>query len=251
MIDLKKVEQGFKKYLEKFDLKNKEIAIKVSHSYHVADLANKLAKRLELTEEQTSLVRTMGLLHDIGRFVQYKKTGMYDDLKSNINHAEVADMYLFVESHYKDFEIPDEYIPIIRIALINHNKSKIEENLREEEIFFAKFLRDIDKIDIFRQEATSYEWEYKEPSKEVMEDFKDHHLVANEKVKSKTDELIKELAYVFDINFKDSYELLFDTDNLELFLSVVEVEKGKEEEFENIKKELRNYIEERMNMNVR
>lgn len=246
MIDYKKVEQEFKKYLEQYDLNNKEIAIKVSHSYHVADLANKLAKRMELNEEQTSIVKTMGLLHDIGRFVQFKKTGMYNDLKSNMNHAEIADMYLFVENHIKDFGIQEEYIPILRIALINHNKLKIDEDLKEEELFYAKFLRDIDKIDIFRQQATYKEWLYENVTKKVLNDFKHHHLVDNKNVKTKTDELVAELGFTFDINFKESYELLNDTDNLELFLSVVDIQKGKETEFDSIKKEVREYIKERL-----
>lgn len=246
MIVFQKVEKEFKKYVEQFDLKNMSIAMKVSHSYHVADLANKLAKRMELSEEQTELVKTIGLLHDMGRFVQYKETEEYNDIKNNINHAEIADMYLFVENHIEDFGVSEEYYPLIRMALINHNKLKIEENLNEEFIFFAKFLRDIDKMDIFRQQATSYEWKYKEATEEVMHDFKEHHLVDNRKIKTKTDELVSELAYTFDINFKESYELLIDTDNLELYFSIVEVEKGKEQEFEEIKKELRNYIEERI-----
>lgn len=246
MIDYKKVEQEFKKYLEQYDLNNKEIAMKISHSYHVADLANKLAKRMELNEEQTSIVKTMGLLHDIGRFVQFKKTGMYNDLKSKINHAEIADMYLFVENHIKDFGIQEEYIPILRIALINHNKLKIDEDSKEEELFYAKFLRDIDKIDIFRQQATYEEWLYENVTKEVEKDFKHHHLVDNKNVKTKTDELVAELGFTFDINFKESYELLNDTDNLELFLSVVDIQKGKETEFDSIKKEVRDYLKERL-----
>ena len=246
MINYQKVEQGFKNYVEKFDLKNKEIAMKVSHSYHVADLANKLAKRIGLKEEQKNLVKTMGLLHDIGRFIQYREQGIYSDLKSKIDHAEEADMYLFVEEHIKDFGIAEENYPIIRVALINHNKLEIAEDLTEEQAMFVKFLRDIDIIDIFRQQATSYEWEYQEITKEVEEDFKKHHLVDNKKSKTKTDELVIELAYVFDIQFKESYELLKETDNLELYFSVVEVQKGKENEWEEIKKELRNYIEERI-----
>lgn len=65
-------------------------------------------------------------------------------------------------------------------------------------------------------------------------------------VKTKSDEILVELAYVFDIHFQESYALLKDTDNLELYLSVIEVNKGLEEEFESIKKEVRTYLEERI-----
>lgn len=246
MIEYKYVLEQFQKYANNLNTKDKEIAIKVSHSYHVADLAGKLAKRMELDEEKTEIVKTMALLHDIGRFIQYSSSGSYNDEKTKINHAEAGDLYLFVEDHRKDFGIQEEYIPVIRIALINHNKLKIEENLNEEEIFYCKFLRDIDKIDIFRQEATSYEWTYGEVTKEVEKDFEAHHLVDKRKIKTKADELIAELAYLFDINFKESYELLKDTDNLELFLSVVEVKREYVDKFDNIKKEVREFLEDKV-----
>lgn len=248
MIDYEIVLKQFKKYLEKFDVKDEMIAMKISHSYHTADLAKKLGKRLKLTEEELILSETLGLLHDIGRFVQYEKTQAYNDITTNIDHAEVAIEYLFYEGHIKDFEIPEKYYRIIEKAIFNHNKLEIEEGLSEKELFFVKLLRDIDKIDIFRQEATStQEWVYCPfLSEDVKKDFYKHHLINRKKVKNSSDKIVSEIAYVFDINFKESYELLNETDNLELFLSVIEVENGYEEEFESIKKEVRNYLEERI-----
>ena len=125
---------------------------------------------------------------------------------------------------------------------------KIESNLTEEELFFTKFIRDVDKIDIFRQEATSFEWQYnKTMSRKVRTVFYKHQLIDSKDLVSKTDSLIMQLAFIYDINFQESFELLLDTDNLELFFSVVEVDKELESEFENVKKELRTFIKERMN----
>lgn len=248
MLDYEKVIKEFKRYLERFDVNNEMMAMKISHSYHVANLANILAKRLELTEEEKNLAKTIGLLHDIGRFVQYEKEQMYSDVKTHIDHGKVAVDYLFKEGHIKDFEIPEKYYHLIAKAIYNHNKLEIEENLSEEELLFAKFLRDIDKIDIFRQQGTSIEnWVYKEPiNASVKKSFDEHHLVNMKDVKNDTEYTVSQIAYLFDIYFKESFELLEETDNLELFLSTIEVDKGLENEFDKIKMDIRTYLKERI-----
>lgn len=247
MINYENVLKEFKKYVEQFDSDNEMIAMKISHSYHVAELAKILGKRLELTEEEINLVKTIGLLHDIGRFVQYEKTKSYNDATTKIDHGKVATDYLFKEEHIQDFAIPEKYYSIVETAIYNHNKLEIEEDLTEEELFYVHLTRDVDKIDIFRQEATIENKQLIEQiTPKVKEAFFEHHLINIKEVKTKSDEILVELAYVFDIHFQESYALLKDTDNLELYLSVIEVNKGLEEEFESIKKEVRTYLEERI-----
>lgn len=154
MINYENVLKEFKKYVEQFDSDNEMIAMKISHSYHVAELAKILGKRLELTEEEINLVKTIGLLHDIGRFVQYEKTKSYNAATTKIDHGKVATDYLFKEEHIQDFAIPEKYYSIVETAIYNHNKLEIETELTEEELFYVHLTRDADKIDIFRQEAT-------------------------------------------------------------------------------------------------
>ncbi len=192
-------------------------------------------------------MKTIGLLHDIGRFVQYEKTKSYNDATTKIDHGKVATDYLFKEEHIQDFAIPEKYYSIVETAIYNHNKLEIEEDLTEEELFYVHLTRDVDKIDIFRQEATIENKSLIEQiSPKVKEAFFEHHLINIKEIKTKSDETLVELAYVFDIHFQESYTLLKDTDNLELYLSVVEVDKGLEDEFESIKKEVRTYLEERI-----
>lgn len=245
MIDYDYVLSRFKDYLKNFDCREPHIALKVSHSYHVADLASKLAKRLELDEEKIILAKTIGLLHDIGRFTQYQKVKKYSDEATNTDHALMGLNYLFQDMHIKDFNIPEKYYDIIRCAIENHNKYKIDDNLSEEELLFAKIIRDVDKIDIFRASATAecisiiYDGEV---TNEIKEEFNNHQLVDRKKTKTNSDIFLAELAFIYDINFQESYELLMDSDNLELFMSMVDVTKESYEEFLNIKKDLIKYI---------
>lgn len=244
LIDYNHVLQKFKEYISEYNVQEPGIALKVSHSYHVADLAHILAKKLDLSEEEQILAKTIGLLHDIGRFPQYEKTKKYNDIKTHINHAELGVKYLFEEGHIKDFEIPEYFYPIIKKAILNHNKLKIEDDLSEKELLFAKFIRDIDKIDIYRAEATGFELTFEENiTNDVKKMFENHTLIDLTKAKNESDNIVGTLAYLFDINFKESYELLDETDNLELFLSVIDVRKEVVKEFEELKKVVRFFLE--------
>ena len=247
MLNYEFVLKKFMDYVEQFDVKNTPIAMKLSHSIHTADLAGKLAKRMELEEEKIEFCKILGLLHDIGRFSQYEQKKSFSDFKTKFDHAKYGVDYLFKENHIEEYGIPQKYYTLIKKAIENHNKLKIDKNLTEEEKFYAQFIRDVDKIDIFRQEATSYEWKYTEPAtKKVFHTFFKHQLIEDKEIASSSDAILLQLAFVYDINFIESMELLKDTDNLDLYLSVVEVDKNLEEEFESIKKELGMFIEERM-----
>lgn len=70
MIDFKKAEEEFEKYVLKFDLQNENIKMKKDHSYRVEKESYNIAKSLELNEEQVQIAKLVGLLHDIGRFEQ-------------------------------------------------------------------------------------------------------------------------------------------------------------------------------------
>lgn len=240
--------EEFKNFTQKFDIKNPDILMKINHSYYVADLASKLAKRLELDEEKRVLLKVIGLLHDLGRFIQYENTGVYSDVNSMMDHANLGINYLFLDSHIKDFKIPEKYYEIIEKVIKNHNKLKIDENLKEEELFLVRFIRDVDKIDILRQEAAREDLIYDtEISNKVKKDFYNHVLINKKDIKSTSEAIVSELAYVFDINFKESYELLNESDNLELYLSVIMVDKQEcITEFDLIKKEVRTYLENKI-----
>lgn len=238
--------ENFNLFLEKFDKQSKEINIKISHTYHVVDLANKLAKSLELSQEETELVKIIALLHDLGRFIQYVEVGSYNDVKTKTDHAKLANNYLFNEGHIRDFIKTNQYDVLIKKAIFNHNKYKIEKKLTKEERFYAKFIRDVDKIDIFRQNAARDNKYITGASPKVLKTLQKEELAKIFATDNESDNLLFEFMYLFDINFKESYELLDSTDNLELYLSSVEVAKDKEQEFNEIKKILRKYLEKQL-----
>ena len=94
MINIEKAKNTFKNFLEEY--KNQEdlgFEIKVVHTYHVAENAKELAKKLNLEQEDIELAELIGLLHDIGRFEELKIIKKFDSV--NFNHAEHGVKMLF------------------------------------------------------------------------------------------------------------------------------------------------------------
>ena len=220
---LEKVIEEFNKYTDNYDKSNKEIALKYNHSFTVMNLMGELAFRLELSKEQMELAQVIGLLHDIGRFEQVKKYNSFSD--SNVDHAEFGADYLFKDGHIRDFITDNKYDNIIEKAIRYHNCLAIPEGLNEEELLFAKMIRDMDKVDIYKQCSVNYEYTFdaKEATEDVLREFKEEKCVDKKYHKTNTDKIIMMLAFIFDINFNESFDILVETDNFDLFLSVIDV----------------------------
>ena len=235
---IEKVIEEFNKYTANYDKNDINILVKYNHSFAVMDLITELAFRLNLDKEKMELARVIGLLHDIGRFEQLKEFKSFND--NNMDHAEVGADYLFKEGHIRDFIEDSKYDTIIEKAIRYHNKYAIPSDLTSEEELFCKLIRDADKIDIFKQEAINYDmvFDAKEITPEVLEDIKNERLVDRNNVHTKSDDTIQSLSMVFDINYEETYDLLVETDNLDLFLSMTNVSEDSENLFKKVKEVL-------------
>ena len=232
---LEKALEEFNKYTDSFDKKKMEISLKYYHSLAVMDLMGELAYRLDFSKEDILLAKLIGLLHDIGRFEQFKKFESFND--KNLDHAEAGADYLFKENHIRDFIDADKYDSIIEKAIRNHNKFKIESGLDKRELLFSKMIRDMDKVDIYKQIATKYEMEFKadEISEEVLKDFKDEKNVDLRKRKTKSDATLIQMSFIYDFNFNESFDILVSTDNFDLYLSTINVSEDSEKLFRKVK----------------
>lgn len=242
----KKIELTFDKYLAGYDKRKKQIKYKYYHSYEVEKLMNKLAKELKLSEEETKLAELIGLLHDIGRFEQIKKYGDCSDVKSGVDHADESCIYLFDEGHIRDYIEDNKYDAIIKDAIKYHNKIVIDKKVKDKNLFFAKMIRDMDKVDIYRVLYTEYKTTFNknEISKKVYDSYYNHKLVDNNDRNTDTDEIFATLAFIYDINFKESLRILKDSNYIEEYLKSIKVNKDSQEEFDKFKKEIYDYIKE-------
>ena len=239
--------EEFLKYVDKYDNNDKEILLKRRHTLRVMELSEEIAKSLDLSEEDVELAKLCGLLHDIGRFTQIRDFNTYNDLVS-LDHGDLGAEILKKDNYINKFtdKNQDNIIKVVKY----HNKYKIPKTLSEKNRLLTKIVRDADKIDIlflFVNKETYNNIEYTSVSKEVYNDILNKRLVRNVNVKTSADEIVREIANIFDISYKKSFEIIKERDYVNKIFKI-QLERTKNEEFIKQLKEmqlmLNNYIEE-------
>lgn len=222
MIDIQKALNEYNKYVKNYNINDEKIALKVAHMIRVKENSKMIAKSLNLNNNEVELAESIGLLHDIGRFEQLKKYNTYID-KNSINHGEFGVKILFEDGLIRRFITDNTYDTIIKKAIINHNRNKIEDGLTERELLHAKIIRDSDKIDIFnitlleKPEAVyeSANIEKEKFTEELLNEFMNNKQLDYSKIKTHADIIICHFRYIFDLNFKYSFHVIKEKQYLE------------------------------------
>lgn len=223
MVDVNNAKRVFKEYVSNYNLQDGKIALKVAHILRVSELSKKIATSLNLSEEDIKLAELIGLLHDIGRFEQVKRYNTFID-KISINHGEYGVKILFGDNLIEKFNVDEKYYKIIKTAILNHNRSKIEENLTVQELLHSKIIRDADKLDCFYVLLTddikntygcsAEDMQNETFSNEIIREFKEDHMIDYKKRATYGDIWISHMAYVFDFYYKSSYIVIKEKDYL-------------------------------------
>ena len=203
-LNLEKAQKEFIKYTEKYNLKDENIKRKQGHSLRVMEISKQIATNINLSEEQIQIATLIGLLHDIGRFKQYTEIGLGDNLEG-FDHGDYGAKTLFEDGIIRNFIETSKYDEIIRKAIKNHNKFAIEEGLTEEELLFAKIIRDADKIDILYESIDIY---YKNNEEEVNKSVLSEKIY-NEFTKKATIKKGKNVRLKFDGNEEKTLRINF------------------------------------------
>ena len=250
MIDIKKSKDEFMKYTNNYDIENENIERKIYHSLRVMEISKKIATNMGLENEKIELATLIGLLHDIGRFEQFKIYQTYSDLES-IDHGDLGADILKQNNFIRNFIKEAKYDEIILQSVQNHNKYKIADDLNKEEKLFCKIVRDADKIDIL-YEAIEIFWKKGREeiqndliSDKVYNEFLNKKLIKKDKNMKKNgiDKLVLMLAFVFDINFHESLEILKKEDYLNKILNNFDFKRqDTKEKIENIRNVLNLYL---------
>lgn len=250
MIDIKKSKDEFMKYTNNYDIENENIERKIYHSLRVMEISKKIATNMGLENEKIELATLIGLLHDIGRFEQFKIYQTYSDLES-IDHGDLGADILKQNNFIRNFIKEAKYDEIILKSVQNHNKYKIADDLNKEEKLFCKIVRDADKIDIL-YEAIEIFWKNGREeiqndliSDKVYNEFLNKKLIKKDKNMKKNgiDKLVLMLAFVFDINFHESLEILKKEDYLNKILNNFDFKRqDTKEKMENIRNVLNLYL---------
>ena len=241
-MDINFIDKTFKEYVNTFDMEDKNIYLKYEHTFEVVKFSENIARKLNLNEEEINLAKTIAYLHDIGRFEQVTQTNTFQD--SVIDHADYGIDLLFNRGLIEKFDIDKKYYQVIEKAVKNHNKLQILDELEENEEVFVKLIRDADKIDIYRVRVKYLENLFEGVPQPInINDFYNHNLIDLKNRKSKSDSLLCVMAFVYDFNFRQTKEVLKETNYYQEFIRSIKVDDEVKDIFEKAKKEVYEYLE--------
>ncbi len=259
MIDIEKAKKELKIFLENYkNQKELGFELKVVHTYQVAQNSKKLAEELKLKQEDIELAELIGLLHDIGRFEELKMLNQFDNIK--FDHAEHGVKMLFEDNLIRNFVEDNQYDEIIKQAIQNHSKFEIPKDLEARTLLHCKIIRDSDKLDNFRvkQEermeaifpkiiSAKEEIENSKISESVYQAIKELKCVKLKDRKTPLDYLICILAFIFDLNFSASYQIVREKDYANQMINRFDYKLSEtKEKMEEIRRIVNQYINQQI-----
>ncbi len=207
----------FDKYALEFDMNEKMIEYKYNHSYRVVHQAEEICRSLNMDTVERDLASNIALLHDLARFKQWTEYKTFHD-EDSFDHGEMANKILFEDGMINKLNIDKEDYEVLKKAIRNHNKFKIEDGMNEREILHSKIVRDADKLDILYAFSTNRLIEIKEDDSKIndsiYDDFFKHKQSFNTDIKSLNDRIISMFALIYDLNFDYSLERVLNEDYL-------------------------------------
>lgn len=225
-----RAQANFRAYFESFvgltEQQTQNFSIKFDHSLRVASNCNIIAQKQEWTDEERGLACIAGIFHDLGRFKQLLEYNTFNDAKS-IDHAELG--LQEIEKHNFLSDLDEEQQTLVIEAIRYHNKRELPRGLSENVLRYARLLRDADKLDILKVISDYYTntkaapnhtltWELPQGSSvspAVAKQVLAGNLVSKDDVANQMDIKIMQLSWVFDVNYKHSFQLLMDKRFLE------------------------------------
>ncbi len=225
--NLAEIQKWFSDYCRSFDSEDEDVqrnmTLKEEHTYSVCSNILKIGHGESLGVEDMLIAEAISLLHDVGRFEQYRQFKTFKD-NISVNHAELGTQII------EDYEVLASLYPrersIIARAVEFHNAFNIPKTLPEETRFFLKLIRDADKLDIWRIFIEYFKQpEYERASAaglglpdkpncstDALEQISNGEMVRLSAVKTLNDLKIMQLSWVYNLNFKTSFSLLVERD---------------------------------------
>lgn len=248
---LEALEKWFLEYVGKFE-ENEQIAdavmLKKNHCLRVRDNMIAIARSESLGESAIAMAEVIGLLHDIGRFLQYSRFETFADHRS-INHGAFGVEVLQKEGVLD--EVAEEDKEIVFFAVGHHNGASLPDTVNDEASLFGKMIRDADKLDILEIVIDQYRKvktgehiksvmleldDNDSVSEEVLMDLRKREIIKKEHLRTVSDFKLLQIGWVFDMHFKHTFVMLRQKGFLDdIFAEIPNKTSDIEKIFEDIK----------------
>ncbi|MBW1741259.1 MAG: HD domain-containing protein [Deltaproteobacteria bacterium] len=205
---------------------NCNIRLKEEHTTRVCKEIVMLGKALRLSADDMLLAQTMALFHDIGRFQQYTTYGTFKDSISE-NHAKLG---LKVLTKHKVLSVcSDVEQMLITKAIGYHNVRALPEDEDDRCLFFARLLRDADKLDIWRVVIDYYDHRDKTPnstieldlpntstySPAILNALRQHRTADLKDMITLNDFKLLQISWIYDVNFNPTFRAVHERQYME------------------------------------
>jgi len=254
---LEKFKAWFDNYVAGFygddNFVNSHLKLKQEHTLRVCQEMQFLANELGLAENQKRIAEVTALFHDIGRFKQFIKYRMYNDVKT-VNHSLLGLEVLKEEKVLED--VDKEERELIEKAIEYHGLKELPVDLNGECLLLSKLIRDADKLDVFYV-VTEYYKHYKNKQKKVFlelgvpdEPEYSHDLVEAilhgrqidyNHVRTLNDMKLLQLGWIYDVNFPPTLKRIKQRKFLEMLLSFL----PQTEDIQKVEETILGYVDSR------
>jgi hypothetical protein len=204
--------------------------LKIDHTQRVLGIAEAIAQAEELPKPLALASRLAALMHDVGRFPQYRQfRTFYDPLSTN--HAALSIQHVL---RHKLLEgVPDKTRRLVLGAIYLHNKRTLPCLTSSDLDTVARVVRDSDKLDIYQvmiQHFAQENPEHPEVTLHVLDDPKAYSPKVIENLLRREPGDYKEIVYIndfklmiigwlYDLNFRTSCRLLHERGFLDTLFS--------------------------------
>jgi len=199
---------------------NEAIRLKERHTGRVRKEIVVLGEALNLPAQDMLLAETMALFHDLGRFDQYATYGTFQDAVSE-NHAALGLREL--AKHRVLSVCTAEEERLIRKSIGWHNVRALPHDADQRILFFAKLLRDADKLDIWRVFIDYYDSQHEQAnstivwglpndpacSPEIVDALRRKEMADTRHMATLNDYKLLQISWVFDVNFAATFGAVF------------------------------------------
>lgn len=220
MINYTFAREIFESYLNDYDRADDKVRLKIVHTYGVVGQAECIARRMRLSEEDTALAKLIALLHDLGRFEQLRRFDSFEP--DTMDHAAYGVQVLFEEGMLRKFLPENTWDSIIRIAIAKHSDYCLSGVADARALLHARLIRDADKLDNCRVKlvdatetflgASPEEIGTQEISPNIYDAVFQNKCILSADRKTAMDYWVSYVAYFFDINFRESMDIIEEND---------------------------------------
>jgi putative nucleotidyltransferase with HDIG domain len=229
----------------------RNIDIKKEHTEKVIEEIINIGKQLGLNDNELNLAEIIALFHDIGRFEQYDRYKTFSDHKSE-NHAELGIKILTKYNVFRN--VNKETQNLILCSIRYHNLASLPVKETEKCLFYSRLIRDADKLDILKVVTDYYhrkngrrnvalELELPDSpgiSEEVYNALMNREIVDIKYVKNINDIKLLQAGWIYDINFKPTFESIKNRKFVEKIRAVLPELKEIDQVFNSINLHLNN-----------